>query len=1347
MFPRRHDARQLQFAVIMLWIAALCSGKTITISTSGANNETACLSGEYACGNLTMALVGGHNVSGTTVNLEPGSYTLERCDPADAFELVNNIAIIGLAADEVNVTCANGAGLTFLQSTNVTIANVSFYNCGYEHDSNSRNTTIDTFSKYKVSLYFQQCTNVTLDRVSVLNSKGIAVQFFATVGTNLIEKCMFANNTGENGVTVGGGVYIEFPYCLPSNESCSINTTTVPERYTMAGTFAISQSNFSYNEAILPKHQSRVFMVPRLSDHVAFGRGGGLSIFFKGHTKHTSVTVISCHFLHNKAIFGGGAFVDFQDNCHNNSVMFAGCTFVSNNATQQGGGLRLNLEFIISGFRVSNNKLQVGGTQFISNTAIKSGGGMFVGATRENASSSTNSLVITYSSWTKNIAQVGSAITMAVWHRVAEGTIILPILGSCWFNSNGVPRDAIHDKGLVGKGTIYLDSIPLHFEALVNFTNNWHSAIAGANTGIYFSSNTKANFINNRAHMGGAIALLGNAFLMVSEQTTLTFINNTAEYLGGAIYATSLTGQDSVATGDCFLRYYKLMTEPSQWKTNFIFRGNTAMDKNNSIYASSLEPCLWERTYGSQDDSKGLSSVFCWNNESKKWDYGNNDCREEIMSAPSNFHNNMPVVSLNVMPGLWKYFDLNTIDNLDSDVSDYTVFVARSATDGIVLGDHSHYLAYNAILLYQTNPSVTSGTVLLQTINTPDPIEAELDITFMKCPPGFNLTQPIGDCSCIAQVFNNLIQCNANATSDIQRGYWIGPSPYNNETTVMAHCPLCSYDQVSQSSSVSVDSFVEVQDKLCHSVNRTGTLCSKCVDGFCPAVNSELFDCVPYDDSYSFPLRIFFFILNKVVFPIVVLGIIYRFGITISSGKYNAPVFFAQMVTTVITVDADGIIPYPDWLRKVYFMVYDVWNLELRLPKSAGFCLHEDMSVTMVIALNYCVALLPLLVVIAMSIVYICYDKRRDYNCCSCLPQNESCCKKAIKAISWTLFSKGEHLPFVVAAFFVLSYMKIAITTCMLITPAQLIHEGQPTDYVLYRDGSQQYPHDIISYLVIAVVCCAYLVMVPLFLLFLRYGPTASDGYLHHLLRGLQADFKSLPSDQSTRYFPKFDEYSHEPRTLCIGKWREVKCNTTKELCSIDFECCAVFSGCFCSCSPHDFRWVSGAYFGLRILMLLPYAASPNAMVHLIFQIVICLAAAGFFAVFQPYGYNHGDPSSTNRQEMADVSVGDVTKRKTSLSEWYNRLDASVFIILAIVIALSIYRYYLSMTGTEDSIVALVVQSVLLFLPAVWFAICALHDVIWNRLSSNKEQLPTDNEQDNAQDQLLPNQDVEQQDE
>ena len=278
----------------------------VVVSESGIDNATACWSGVGECSNLTMALEGVS--SDTTVAIKRGTYTLRRSNHHE-FQQVNNVAISGLApAGEVAVNCSDGAELTFLQSTTVNISNVSFYGCGYEHTSNSQINRDSKFAQYKVALFFQLCKSVTFNRIEVSYSKGIAVQFFATIGNNEISDSLFMYNNGEDQKTVGGGVYIEFPYCLPGNQSCITgNTSTVPVEFRSGGTFRISHSNFSYNDA--SKNQRRVFMVPRLASHISFGRGGGLSVFFKGNSNLSSVIVSHSHFVQNKAVFGGGAFV------------------------------------------------------------------------------------------------------------------------------------------------------------------------------------------------------------------------------------------------------------------------------------------------------------------------------------------------------------------------------------------------------------------------------------------------------------------------------------------------------------------------------------------------------------------------------------------------------------------------------------------------------------------------------------------------------------------------------------------------------------------------------------------------------------------------------------------------------------------------------------------------------------------------------------------------------------------------------------------------------------------------------------------------------------------------------
>ena len=1319
------------------------AGKTVVISKLGIDNEAACSPSSRVthsdnCSNLTMALEG--VVSNTTIAIERGNYTL-RCSAHHKFNQIKNVTISGLAAaSEVMVNCSEGAGLTFLQATTVNIFNVSFYGCGYKHVSNSI-VKKDKFAEYNVALFFQMCRDVTLNRVSVSYSKGIAVQFFATIGNNEIAWSNFTNNNRTH-QTVGGGVYIEFPYCLPGNyNDCTENTST-PEGFISGGKFRISYSNFFYNDARPHRNQSRVFMVPHLRDHISFGRGGGLSVFFKGNSNNSSVIVSHSNFSGNRAIYGGGAFVDFQDYCHDNEInIIESCLFEGNIAKEQGGGMRFNFVSSITrnnsglkGSDMNSNRILIDNIKVHENEAA-SGGGLFFASVRENSSLPTNILNISFGNWTGNIAPVGSAISMICWHDVTHnGAIIEPVIQECSFHANRPNRlttRSIHnEQSSVGIGAVYLDSIPLTFEGRANFTSNQHTAIVCVNTGIHFQNHAEYRFFKNSAYQGGAIALLGNAYFMVNDGTKLEFINNTAYFLGGAIYATSLTGRNSISSGNCFIRYYDILKDPNKWNARFKFINNTVMGKSNAIYTSSPQPCLWERAFGQPQDDQGMSEVFCWNNDTSKkiWDYGNNTCGDERMSAPSKFEKSenqtVDINILDVIPGRWKKFNLTILDDFSNDVTNYTVFTAQSLSpNNVTVSDHSHYLGQRTILLHQPNQNVTNGTVVLQTINTPNPIEAILNISFMECPPGFELSQ--GQCMCVASTkYNFLLKCDTNITSahsDIDRGYWIGPSPYDNKT-IMAICEFCYYDN----DTITVKNFTEVQQKLCHNVKRNGTLCSKCMDHYCLAINSESYDCIKYDDSISIPFRVLLFILYKLLFSLLLLWLVYRFGIKIASGKYNAPVFFAQMVTTVTTMDLDGALWYPPALKKVYYILYDTLNLELRLPDYFRFCLHPQLEVSMMIALNYCVALLPIMLVITMAIVYNCHDMGKKVWCCYFKDDynqthRRSGCKKVYYYINRFLFSNNrEYLVSAVASFFVLSYMKIAVTTCMLITPVRLVNgEGR----VLYMDGSKRYPQDIIHYLILAFVFCVYLILAPISLLILRYGdPKTSEGFLYHLLKGLQENFKSLPSgDQSQRNLTCCKGKVKHRNVHRTGMWRTATFNTETELCSVDFKCC-FGSSCFCSCSAHDFRWVSGAYFVLRILMLISYIALPTDMIQLVCQFFICCAAAAFFIVFRPYGYNHKEQDEyqqKKQQELTDTSAvqgyAPVFMMPNSPSERYNRLDAAVFLALAVVIAVCIYRSYLitigKAVGSVSGLSALTLQSVLLFVPAAWFGVHILFDL------------------------------------
>ena len=64
------------------------------------------------------------------------------------------------------------------------------------------------------------------------------------------------------------------------------------------------------------------------------------------------------------------------------------------------------------------------------------------------------------------------------------------------------------------------------------------------------------------ARNGGAIALLGSAFLRVNNNTQMMFSGNTATKFGGAIYHSALGQHEHYLFGFCFIQYVDIITHP-----------------------------------------------------------------------------------------------------------------------------------------------------------------------------------------------------------------------------------------------------------------------------------------------------------------------------------------------------------------------------------------------------------------------------------------------------------------------------------------------------------------------------------------------------------------------------------------------------------------------------------------------------------------------------------------------------------------------------------------------------------------------------------------------------------------
>ena len=421
---------------------------------------------------------------------------------------------------------------------------------------------------------------------------------------------------------------------------------------------------------------NNTFTIPQKSDHLAFGRGGGLSLFI-GNAQNNVIDIRECNFSDNTAVWGAGIDSQFYDYTSNNSLYFHGSIFLHNecyfNSSEDvgtgGGGVRIGY-FFFEDTHVKNSHVVFHSCLFAHNRAYWGAGLSFYAAREQNVITATNSLVFHHCVWDCNNASLGSAVDLSLWHSITQGVPVLPQFHSCNFTSN------LNPDVLVGVGAVYLDSVPVSFYGTNYFVNNQYSALVSDGVGIFWKNHPKMYFDSNKGHSGGGISLLGHGFIETGNESELSFVNNKAIYDGGAIYSKSVGQHDLISSRRCF---YDGAVKPENWTSTFYFKNNTiGNNTSGAIFATTLLPCIWGSTRGAIDLDN--DDVFCW---SKLWKYEGSQCSDEIATAPTsytstNYSNFRGSYHLQTQPGKSVDIPFSRIDDRQKNVMGVTVLTVHS---------------------------------------------------------------------------------------------------------------------------------------------------------------------------------------------------------------------------------------------------------------------------------------------------------------------------------------------------------------------------------------------------------------------------------------------------------------------------------------------------------------------------------------------------------------------------------------------------------------------------------------------------------------------------------------------
>ena len=1070
-----------------------------------------------------------------------------------------------------------------------------------------------------------------MENVTVENSNGTALVLYGTVGKNSFKNCFFTGNKAnytESGGGGGGGVDVELLYCVPGNSECFDDDFSPLSSFASNSDYVFEDCYFNDNVAKTDDFVGYAFVLPELSSSMGLGRGGGLSLLFKGVATNVSVVITNSHFINNVAIWGAGLELVFEDSSQNNSVEVVSSEFIGNKCDYDvfsyrgtgGGGAMIQFAGITK--KVKHNKVAIEDTSFRDNIAYFGGGVSFFTTREVGVLNSTNSIVFVNCNLTNNTARLGSGIDMALWHEITEGVAVKPKLTNCFFEANTVIYTGLIGAP-VGIGTIYTDSVDILFLGSLHIHNNVGTGIASLNAGLEFMSETIANFSGNYGTNGGAVALFSYAYIRVHSGTTLLFVNNIAQFKGGAIYWESIGDHELISSRACFIRYSNVSVYPYDWQVHFVFSNNSAGLSGNAIYATTLLTCLWsDLPYGTLNSvTEQYDEVFCWNNRSLIWEY-ENGCNNSIATSGAYFVNVIQgdPYYMQTIPGKYDTLPVVIRDDRNATIP-YTAQIFS-----VVIEGHASYISG---LDFQILP-VAGQNALNLTLSTLEPrvLTTKVVIKFDDCPPGYhlNLTTIYGkNCNtCMKCDFAQYpyVLTNGNLKSKIQRGHWIGYSNRTSRQLVSGQCFECASDfDMDRGEYLDLPTNPDdLDESLCQLFNRTGILCSTCIDGYGPAVNSKFYQCVDCSNGtnsaerYSWAL----YILTELVPTTILLVVVIMFNVSVTTGPGNAFIFFAQIITGTFGVDGEGTIDYQavtsaaQPIKQVYGSLYDIWNLNFfDFIPAFRYCLSRDLNSLHMRTLEYITAAYPLILLALILLATALHEHQYRLIVWMMKPLHRLLARFRRR---WNF---KRSLVDAVGTFLVLSFSKFAVISSYMLYPGILYnHNGIVAEQVCFIHGEYRYlsieyaPYLIVSILIFSIIC----VLMPLILFLYSIKP------FYSCLNKLKLKFL-LPG-------PKFQLFLN------------------------------VFHNCFKDGTDgtHDLRFFASLYFLLRVLIVSANFIAPFWAAQYIMQQIVCTIGILLFGALQPY-------------------------KKTV----YNLLDAFIFSLLAIINVISLYNRYLVTVNNPPS--------------------------------------------------------------
>ena len=313
----------------------------------------------------------------------------------------------------------------------------------------------------------------------------------------------------------------------------------------------------------------------------------------------------------------------------------------------------------------------------------------------------------------------------------------------------------------------------------------------------------------------------------------------------------------------------------------------------------------------------------------------------------------------------------------------------------------------------------------------------------------------------------------------------------------------------------------------CVYMNRTGALCGRCQDNHYPLVYSFSLVCVQcHHIHWNWARYIMAAYLPLTLFYLIVLF----FKVNVVSGHLHPVVYFSQSMSTpaLSRILYQSLLKQPAYYisAEVLGSLYGIWNLDFFRPFYSDLCLGIGILPTL--ALDYVIAVYPLLLMIISYLLIVLYD--RNYRVVSML-------FRPFLAL-FSLFKKNWDIRTSVidafTSFFLLSNVKFLSVSFDLLVPTKVYHlhgDHYNSTLALYYAGDIEYfGKEHLPYAILAIVVSIIFLILPVAILalypfgffqkFLNLFPFRWY-ILHTFVDSLQGCYKdgTEPGTRDYRYF------------------------------------------------------------------------------------------------------------------------------------------------------------------------------------------------------------------------------------